>query len=267
MSCLFFLLRKRFFYQEFVWSIFPGEEVMDLKEEDILGEKIQGHWYYLSKGKALKKFIGDIKVSEVLDVGAGSGIFSKKLLDDDVCDSAVCVDPNYAVEKTESHNGKPMRFVKKIDTTSQELILMMDVLEHVENDLQLLKNYVDSMKPGGYVLITVPAFQFMWSGHDVFLEHYRRYTIRMVEALTQKAGLKPVKSRYFFGSLFPILATSRVFKNILFNRGKFNAKSELKLYPNWLNQMLITVHSAECNSFFNFNRLFGLSVFCLCRKN
>ncbi len=144
---------------------------MDLKEEDILGDKIHSHWYYVAKGRAMRAFLGDVKADEVLDVGAGSGIFSRQLLDHDISKSAVCVDPNYAKEYTDDQNGKSVQFVKSVEKTTQDLVLMMDVLEHVPDDVALLKDYADTMDIGGEVLITVPAFQFMWSGHDVFLEH------------------------------------------------------------------------------------------------
>lgn len=240
---------------------------MDLKEEDILGDKIYRHWYYVSKGRAMRDFLGDIHVPEVLDVGAGSGIFSKQLLDHNITQSAVCVDPNYLDEREENYNGKPVKFVKSIDKTTQGLILMMDVLEHVPDDVALLNEYVSSMETGGHVFITVPAFQYLWSGHDVFLEHYRRYTIPMLEEATKKAGLKPVKSRYFFGSLFPILAASRLMKNVLLEQGTIQPRSDLKLYKDWFNQILITFHDLERNTLFHVNKLAGSSVFCLCRKD
>ncbi len=240
---------------------------MDLKEEDILGDKINTHWYYLAKGKAMRDLIGDgSRFDEVLDVGAGSGVFSRQLLDHGITDSAVCVDPNYAEEKEDLQNGKPIRFVKSIDKTTQKLVLMMDVLEHVPDDVALLKEYADTMEKGGRVLITVPAFQFLWSGHDVFLEHYRRYTIEMMEKAIRDAGLTPVKSRYFFGTLFPVVVAIRFAKKILVERGALEAKSELKLYPNWFNSLLVFMHKIERHSLFKFNKLFGLSVFCICEK-
>ncbi len=240
---------------------------MDLKEEDILGAKIYDHWYYVSKGRAMRKFLGDLQAPEVLDVGAGSGIFSRQLIDEGLCHSAVCVDANYAEERKENYNGKQIHFVKTIENRSQKLILMMDVLEHVPDDLAFLKEYVDGMQAGGHVFITVPAFQFMWSGHDVFLEHYRRYTIEMIETVVKKAGMTPVRSRYFFASLFPIVAAMRLVRKTLLDRGALKAQSELKPYPDWLNSVLITVHDMERHTFFAFNKFFGLSVFCLCHKS
>ncbi len=238
---------------------------MDLKEEEILGDKIHEHWYYVSKGKAMREFLGEHKSLEVLDVGAGSGIFSRQLLDHNICQSAVCVDPGYDEESEELHQGKKIKFVKSLDKTTQKLILMMDVLEHVPDDTALIREYADSMPDDGKLLITVPAFQFMWSGHDVFLEHYRRYTIEQMERAVSMAGLKPIKSRYFFASLFPMVAAARVAKNAL-TKGKVEPKSELKVYSDAMNKALIKIHDAERSSIFKFNKGFGLSVFCLCGK-
>jgi hypothetical protein len=240
---------------------------MDLKEEGILAEEIRDHhWYYVSKGRAMREFLADVKASEVLDVGAGSGVFARQLLDAGLCESAVCVDPNYAEERTERHHGKSIRFVKSVDRRPRPLILMMDVLEHVRDDCALLEDYVAAMDTGGHVFITVPAFQFLWSGHDVFLEHYRRYTIETLEALVRKSGLTPVRSRYFFGSLFPFVAANRLIKRMLWDQGALTAQSELRLYPGWINSTLIAVHDVERRVFFGINKLFGLSAFCLCRR-
>ncbi len=239
---------------------------MDLKEEDILGDAIYEHWYYLAKGRALTTFLGDVKTSEVLDVGAGSGIFSRRILDAGIAEKAVCVDPGYNRERTDRYNGKPIAFVHQVEAVPQSLILMMDVLEHVDDDVALLKAYGDLMPDDGQVLITVPAFQFLWSGHDVFLEHRRRYTIGTIEEVVRKAGLEPVKSRYFFGLLFPAVALIRLVKGVFYKQGTMKAKSEMAVAPDWLNKALIFVHDLERPTLFKINRLAGLSVFCLCRK-
>jgi hypothetical protein len=115
------------------------------------------------------------------------------------------------------------RFVKSVENVSQNLILMMDVLEHVDDDIGLLKQFSGPMSDNANILITVPAFEFLWSGHDVFLEHRRRYTIKSLERVVYKAGLEPVKMRYFFGSLFPAVAGIRLLKKSLFDKGKIEA--------------------------------------------
>ncbi len=239
---------------------------MDLKEEQQLGEAVYSHWYYISKGKAMQQYLGAIRAPEVLDVGAGSGIFSRQLLDGDFCKSAVCVDPYYDVETEELHNGKPIAFRKRVCAPAQKLVLMMDVLEHVEDDAGLLRQYTAVLPDDAFVLITVPAFPFLWSGHDVFLEHHRRYTANALSATIDAAGLETVKMHYFFAGLFPLAAVLRVAKNALRKRGQGEVRSELKVAPAWLNNILILIHAVERRTIFRINRCAGLTLFCLCRK-
>ena len=239
---------------------------MDVKEEEILGDRVNDHWYYVAKGRALRQFIGDIQAEAILDVGAGSGCFSRQLLDHQHGQRAICVDPNYAEERAEEHHGKPISFVRQVEGEATGLILMMDVLEHVEDDVALLKQYAQHLPQGGHIAITVPAFQFLWSGHDVFLEHYRRYNAEMIERVVTDAGLELVKTRYFFATLFPLVALIRVVKNKLLASRKMEAKSELSIAPNWLNRLLIAIHHLESKALFSINKMAGLTVFCLCKK-
>ena len=241
---------------------------MDLKEEEILGKDINSHWYYAAKGRALLKLLKNSSAKLVLDVGAGSGVFSKLLLDKSISQQAVCVDPGYTSEqKKESHNGKEILFTRKIQEINPDLILMMDVIEHVDDDIGLIKEYAKFMSSESQLIITVPAFMLLWSGHDVFLEHKRRYTLKSLEQAVKDAGLQPVRTNYFFASLFPLIAVIRFINRIkLKNRNKFSAKSDLKKYPNFINDLLIKIHDIERLTFFPFNRLMGLTIFCVAKK-
>lgn len=240
---------------------------MDLKEEEILGSNIGTHWYYVSKGRALRSLISNTRVDGLLDVGAGSGVFSRQLLDAGVCQRAVCVDPGYVEERTEIYNGREIQFVRSVDTVSEKLVLMMDVLEHVDDDIELLREYSDRMPTDGLVLITVPAFQFLWSGHDVFLEHRRRYTRKTIEAVVKAANLQVVCSRYFFGALFPIVAAMRYLNHLRLPANHGETKSALKTYPKLINTLLTLIHDVERAALFPFNRIAGLTIFCLARRN
>src|SRR5688572_32427774 len=79
---------------------------MDVKEQDILGDGIEKHWYYVAKGNALLQFLDGYSAREILDVGAGSGFFSKRLLCAGFCERATCIDTAYSVERAEMHCGK-----------------------------------------------------------------------------------------------------------------------------------------------------------------
>ena len=238
---------------------------MDLKEFEILGSTIDSHWYYVAKGRAMRSFLADTRVTEVLDVGAGSGVFSRQLLSAGICQSAVCVDPAYAIEFMETRNSDEITFVRQEPAPSQKLVLMMDVLEHVDADVELLRQYTKHFDNDGQVLISVPAFQYLWSGHDVFLGHRRRYTHKSLLETVDKAGLRVVRYRYFFGLLFPGVAVLRWLASHRFDVGKIEAKSGLRKYPRPVNQALILLHDIERNTLFRFNRLAGLTLFCLAR--
>jgi 2-polyprenyl-3-methyl-5-hydroxy-6-metoxy-1,4-benzoquinol methylase len=230
---------------------------MDVKEENLLGGSVADHWYYRSKTLALDSLLRGIQFHHVLDVGAGSGIFSKHLLGRGAR-SAVCVDSAYAVERSELYHGKPIRFVREIDRCDADLVLLMDVLEHVDDDVELVKMSLAGAAPGAFVLITVPAFQFLFSAHDRFLEHRRRYTIGSLEAVVRAAGLKIVATRYFFGLVLPLAAAIRIL------RRDSAPRSALVSHSRFMNALLTLAHRIEL-PFFRFNRLGGLSVFCLAR--
>ena len=238
---------------------------MDLKEQEILSGQADNHWYYVSKGRALCSFIAGVDVPEILDVGAGSGVFARRMLVNGVSARAVCVDPNYSREWDEQCHGKPIQFRRALAEVTQRLILMIDVLEHVDDDLVLVSSYMNEAPSGTLLLISVPAFEFLWSGHDVFLEHKRRYTLPKVESLVRRTGLEVVRGRYFFASLFPLVALMRLHDRWRLAAGRM-PKSALTRHSVWVNDLLRRLHYLEQVTLFRINRVAGVSVFCLARK-
>lgn len=240
---------------------------MDVLEETILGESVNNHWYYISKGKAIEYFFNRFFAESVLDVGAGSGVFSKRLLDKHIAASARCIDTAYKFdERLEIYNGKNIRFVKAVRDIDESLILMIDILEHLDDDSEFLQEYVDRIPAGSHILIGVPAFSFLWSGHDVFLGHKRRYTLAELEDLVKNSGLRILQGRYFFGFLFPIVALIRLRNRMLLKKGKLIAKSDLSKPNHYVNSLLIALHALELKILFPINRLAGLTAFCLAQK-
>jgi hypothetical protein len=239
---------------------------MDVKEQDILGDAIDGHWYYAAKGNALLQFLSGCAARDILDVGAGSGFFSRRLLAAGFCERATCVDTAYPADRTELHCGKQIAFQRKVDHVTQDLILMMDVVEHVEDDAGFVRSYTDRMPRGTSVLVTVPAFQFLWSGHDVFLEHKRRYTLGRLHRTIDQAGLQPVRSRYFFSALFPAICAIRLWGRLQLAAADFKPRSDLRIHSSMTNGLLTAIHEVERHTLFRVNRLAGLTLFCLAKK-
>ena len=236
---------------------------MDLKEVEILGDRADAHWYYRAKSAAMLRMLRGEAVGEVLDVGAGSGFFSRVLLDRTACPAALCVDPNYDAETSEDHNGKQIRFVREMELFGGNLVLMMDVLEHVPDDTALLRSYAARVQPGTRFLITVPAHKWMWSGHDVFLEHYRRYTLREVEALLSRAGLTRVATSYYFGFTLPLAAGVRLGRRL--NPLHVETPgSDMRPHGALVNQGLLLLSQLELG-LLGRNRVAGLSVIAVGR--
>jgi SAM-dependent methyltransferase len=233
---------------------------MDLKEEDILGAEIGRHWYYRAKAAALRRAVGGLKPKHILDVGAGSGFFSRHLLADTGAQSALCVDIGYERERDDSVAGKPVLYRRDTGPTECDLVLMMDVLEHVDDDRGLVRHYAAKVPSGAHFLVTVPAFGFLWSGHDVFLEHKRRYRLSEIETALRDAGLQIARGAYYFGLVFPLAAAVR-----LATHRTTEPRSSLKKHDPLTNGILSAACAAEL-PLFPFNRLAGLSAFVLARK-
>jgi len=134
------------------------------------------------------------------------------------------------------------------------------VLEHVDDDRGLVRLYAGKVPSGAHFLVTVPAFQFLWSGHDVFLEHKRRYRLADIEKTMSEAGLEVVHGAYYFGAVFPLAAAVR-----LLTRGSTQPRSSLKKHGALTNTLLTLACSAEL-PLFKHNQLAGLSAFVLAKK-
>jgi SAM-dependent methyltransferase len=209
----------------------------------------------------MTRMLGQTNISTILDVGAGSGFFSKYLLAQSTAKDAWCVDISYKSDSDTSTAGKPVHFRQTIHSVQADLVLLMDVLEHVDDDVGLLKDYKSKVPNGTLFLISVPAFQFLWSGHDVFLEHKRRYKLSQIENVVERAGLTVKQGAYYFGAVFPIAVSIRMAKN-LFYKDTQHPHSQLKQHHSGVNEALAALSHVEL-PLMSFNRLAGLTAFCL----
>ncbi len=144
-----------------------------------------------------------------LDVGSGDGWFAEKLMQaTPAFSSMLCWDTAYSTAQLEA--AAPLR-VSKIRSRPEgrfDLLLLMDVLEHIEKDHDFLHGLVsDNLKETGYVLISVPAWNCLYSEHDRFLGHFRRYSFRSTKSLIESSGLKILHA----GGVFHALLLPRVF--------------------------------------------------------
>jgi SAM-dependent methyltransferase len=168
----------------------------------------------------------------------------------------------------DSNLGAPRRFPWMLDgdTLTQEatscspydILLAMDVLEHVHDDVKALSDWLALVKPGGYVLITVPAFGWLWSYHDERLGHVRRHTRASVERLATRCGLERVRTRYAFGYMLPLVL---VVRKLLRSGGE---STDLRRHSAPVNWLLKRIGQIEAWS--GGNRWAGTSVVGTFRK-
>jgi SAM-dependent methyltransferase len=142
----------------------------------------------------------------VLDVGSGDGYLARTLLARMAPGSQVaCLDAHYTDDDLRRLADPPvagLSFVREPPDRRFDLLLMLDVIEHVEDDRAFLGGLLaQTLAPGGLVLVSVPAWQGLYSAHDTALRHYRRYSPTACIALLADEGLVPIRSGGLFHSL------------------------------------------------------------------
>lgn len=145
---------------------------------------------------------------------------------------------------------------------SFDLITLLDVLEHVDDDLGTLASLASLLKPGGHLLLTVPAFPFLWSEHDVVHRHYRRYRRPELMARVEAAGLRVIHASYYNSILFPLVAVIRLAEKVFGAQGG----QDLTMPPPWLNRLLCRIFASERRWLGRIVFPFGVSIVLLARR-
>ncbi|MCS6860255.1 MAG: class I SAM-dependent methyltransferase, partial [Abditibacteriales bacterium] len=147
---------------------------------------------------------------------------------------------------------------------SADVITALDVLEHLEDDVGALCELHRVLRPGGYLLATVPAYQWLWSEHDEALHHKRRYGARELRCKVEAAGLQIIKLSYAISAVLPIIAAFR-FAQRLRPRTGAPKTAHIRL-PRPLNQLLVAYLKCEA-SILRFACLpCGVSLVCVAQK-
>ena len=152
------------------------------------------------------------------------------------------------------------------------LVLLMDVIEHVEDDEAFLKDLLarDIVDRQTCVLVTVPAYESLFSAHDVFLRHFRRYTNRTLRRRLEHAGLRVIEGSYFFLSLLP-LRMLQVLQERLFGRPLTAATDLMATHGRASAAMLTRALVADAAVGLGLTRIGiavpGLSTYAICRKS
>ena len=180
------------------------------------------HWWFLGRRRVLTSLLGRLGLRDgarILEAGAGSGgnvpmlqqFGQVSAFDMDAEAAGYCLlDTGVACRVGKLPAGNPFAQEPAFD-----LVVALDVLEHIEQDVASLRSLADCLAPGGRVLLTVPAYQWLFSGHDAVHHHQRRYDRAGLARVVAAAGLRMQRISYYNSLLFPVVALVRLGQRLL----------------------------------------------------
>ena len=223
----------------------------------------QDHWWFQSRKNIIEKIIkknAKKKNLKILDFGSGSGVNLYML---SKYGHVSIFETHKETQKylKNLYKGTKFQVINSLNTHKFDLILMADVLEHIKNDKKQIELLFKKLKKNGKILLTVPAFKYLFTHKDIILGHYRRYNIREIKEIFKK--FKVLKLTYFNFFLFIPIALSLIFFKIL----KSNFIDSVEKKPNYIiNFIMFIIFNAESKVINIFNFPFGISILGLFEK-
>lgn len=233
-----------------------------------MGEVEDRHWWFVARRRilatVLERCVYLPKPARVLEAGCGTGGNLGMLSS---------FGPVSAFEPDKAARGNAGRdnpfdiragtLPDKVPFASDrfDLVAMLDVLEHLDDDEAALRALAERIEPGGLILVSVPAFAFLWSRHDEQHHHKRRYTRASLVSVARAAGLEPVSVSYFNTLLFPLVVARRTLGKLFGLKGDDDA-----LPAPWLNRLLGGIFAFERRLVGRVPLPFGVSLLMLARR-
>ena len=219
---------------------------MDAALWDAVARVERRHWWFRARRDILASLLSRRLASgaSVLDVGCGTGYVLERLAESF---DAWGVEPEAAVRARAGARTRK-RIVpgsagdfSALGDRRFDAVLLLDVVEHIEDDVAALRAAATMLAPGGFLLATVPAFPSLWSSHDERNGHHRRYTRDLFRSRLAAAGLIPVLLTHFNARLFPVAVAHRL---LSWHRSRASER-ELALPAERTNELLYRVFAGE----------------------
>lgn len=232
-------------------------------------KQVEGfHWWFSVRRKLLKSILASLSLpldSLALDIGCGTGSNLRPLREEGL--RVIGLDNSFyalSLAKADSQNlfinGDLNRL--PIRPKSVGLIIAADILEHLQDDQHGVHECFQALKQGGTLILTVPAFSWVWGIQDLVTGHKRRYTKKEIRDKLTHEGFRVFRSSYFnFFLFFPILLARRV----TFLLG-LRIRSENEINFPLLNSLLKSIFSLEPWILKYLSFPFGVSIFCIAKK-
>lgn len=220
---------------------------MNPAEYDKMYELEDHYWWFVGRRQLALNFVamnvGQGHGFDLLDVGCGTGAVMKE-----ATKFASPVGLDFTLLALDKCRLRGLDHLVQGDATavpfadeSFDAIVGLDIFEHVEEDRCAIDEAFRALRPGGVLVLSVPAFRALWGPHDVALHHFRRYRLREVEDMLRHAGFTVEVASYAVFFLFPLVLVSRVLEKL--RSGP--AHASLPAVPEWLNRALIQLQSFE----------------------
>jgi SAM-dependent methyltransferase len=233
------------------------------------------HWWFRARRNLVLWLVLQLspaRSSRILEIGCSSGALMRQLKNEgyesvvgiDVSEEAIAECGRRGVANTRVMDAQQLDF----PDASFDVITASDVLEHLADDALALRDWHRVLKPGGVMIVFVPAFPILWSEHDVANHHFRRYRRSELVRRATAAGFLVERRSYWNSTLFLPIAAVRGAKHSLPRREKKSVPdSDLFPPPAPVNAALFTLLSAE-NGLFRagLNFPFGVSAMIVARK-
>ncbi len=240
------------------------------------------HWWFVSRRRMVVRLIESLKipapsvlfpyqgggrVAFILDAGSGTGgnltAFNRfgKTTGIDISEQAVSFCRMRGIKNVICG---PVEKIPYADGAF-DIITCLDLLEHTLNPVEVLLELKRVLKETGRIIVTVPAFRFLWSQHDEALGHLRRYEKASLSRDIGEAGLSIEKMGYFFFLSFFAVAPVRGFRKFLVQQRKFHSDTTT-LPPDFLNIFLKFLFRCEIRILKNFNFPFGTTLYAVVSK-
>jgi SAM-dependent methyltransferase len=236
----------------------------------------QDNWWFVSRRRILlallRRRLPVRQGLKVLDAGCGTGINLEYL-----SEFGDVTGVDFAEEAIAFCRQRGNESVRRSDLTRLEgwadddwdLVTALDVIEHIEDDHSVVRELFRVTRPGGHVLITVPAFPALWSEHDEVNHHKRRYRARELRELVEASGGEIRRFTYMNSFLFPIAWMVRTWqraRRAMFGAPQHPPRTDFQDYHPVVNALLLATFTAEIPLVTSVGLPFGLSLVCLARK-
>jgi 2-polyprenyl-3-methyl-5-hydroxy-6-metoxy-1,4-benzoquinol methylase len=224
-----------------------GFSLMERVVYETMAELDQRHWWYRARREVIAALIRRVVQppanASILEIGCGTGHNLAMLGQFGEVDALELDEEARAIAEQRlgrSVMSAPLPEIEGVADRHYDLVGAFDVIEHIDHDRAALASIAAKIRPGGKLVMTVPAHQWMWSAHDVVNHHKRRYSKKALKALIQGSPLRLDRIGYFNSLLFPIAVAERTASKV---RGKDEA--DLTLPPAPLNAALERTFAAE----------------------